>query len=109
MKIKYCVLTKVPSDEDKEGNLYDDVIYYDKSLKKWRLVGEGDCGEAKNWKSIKLPVFALGEILILDETGREIGGDRRKPSKWFVEYKEFYNVEEAIKCSEEVHKKEGDL
>lgn len=42
-------------------------------------------------------VFTLGEILILDENGREYGGHGRKPSKWFVEVTEVKSLEDAIK------------
>lgn len=48
-----------------------------------------------------VPVFKLGEILILNEYGRSIP-DGRKPSKWFVEYEVFDNIEAAIKRAKEV-------
>lgn len=49
------------------------------------------------------PVFSLGEILILDsEYGRSIP-DGRKPSKWFVSYECFENLEDAVKRSKEVY------
>ena len=51
---------------------------------------------------IRVPVFEPGEILIVDETGREVAGYCRKPSKWMVEYEEFDNLEEAIKRAREI-------
>ena len=48
---------------------------------------------------IRAPVFTLGEILILDENGREMCGHLRKPSKWRVECKEFGSPEGAIQCA----------
>lgn len=39
--------------------------------------------------AVRTPVFQMGEILILNESGREVGYPGRKPSKWAVEYDEF--------------------
>jgi hypothetical protein len=49
-----------------------------------------------------MPVFKLGEILVLNEHGRAIP-DGRKPGKWFVEYEVFDNIEAAIKRAQEVN------
>jgi len=46
-------------------------------------------------------VFILGEVLIC-QGGREICGQGRKPSKWYVEHETFNNVEDAIECSKRV-------
>lgn len=46
--------------------------------------------------SLRMPVFTLGEILVMDDSGREIGGVGRKPSKWDVECREFDSLEEAV-------------
>ena len=49
------------------------------------------------------PCFQLGEIMIMDgEYGRTIP-DGRKPSKWFVTYETFENIEDAIKRAKEVY------
>lgn len=48
------------------------------------------------------PVFSLGEILVLDETGREHAGLMRKPSKWNVTYELFYDVAMAVQRAREV-------
>jgi len=56
--------------------------------------------------SIRVKNFELGEILILDDYGREIGGRGRKPSKWFVEHKEFDSLDEAIECAIKVQNRQ---
>lgn len=47
----------------------------------------------------RYPVFHVGEILILDESGREFGYPGRKPSKWFIETEEFDDLDDAIRRS----------
>jgi len=51
---------------------------------------------------IRVPVFTVGEILIVDDSGREVAGALRKPSKWWVEYEEFDDLREAIKRAREL-------
>jgi len=48
-----------------------------------------------------IPVFSLGEILIMDSHDRTIP-DGRKPSKWSVTYETFNDIEKAIKRAREV-------
>jgi len=43
------------------------------------------------------PVFNVGEILILDSSGREVDYPGRKPSKWEVTYEVFDRLDEAVK------------
>ena len=57
--------------------------------------------------NVKLKVFELGEILILDSYGREFGGAGRKPSKWFVEYKMFDEIDKAIDCALKIAEGKG--
>jgi hypothetical protein len=52
--------------------------------------------------NLRQPVFQLGEIVIVNSDGREVICDGRKASKWFVEYEEFDNIEDAIRRSQEV-------
>lgn len=47
----------------------------------------------------RFPVFHVGEILILDESGREYGYPGRKPTKWYIETEDFDNLDDAIKRS----------
>ena len=42
-------------------------------------------------------VFYIGELLILDGFGREIGYPGRKPSKWGVRYETFSSLRQARK------------
>jgi len=48
------------------------------------------------------PVFMMGEILILDGDGREIGGRMRKPDKWDVTIEIYRTIEDAVTRAEEV-------
>lgn len=48
------------------------------------------------------PVFSLGEILVLDDSGREVAGLGRKPSKWRVTYELFYDIALAVERAREV-------
>ncbi len=52
--------------------------------------------------SLRRPVFFLGEILILDSSGREYAGHGRKPNKWDVQTEEFDNINDAIDRAKEV-------
>lgn len=49
----------------------------------------------------RVEVFSLGEILILDANGRDIG-TTRKPSKWFIETEEFDTLDAAVERALEV-------
>lgn len=53
--------------------------------------------------SFMVPVFELGEIVILTHRGgREVDGKQRKPSKWFVEVEEYRSLPKAVARSREV-------
>jgi hypothetical protein len=49
-----------------------------------------------------VPVFSLGEILVMGSNDRTIP-DGRKPDKWDVEYETFNNIGDAIKRANEVY------
>lgn len=53
----------------------------------------------------RVEVFSLGEILIVDQDGREIGGNMRKPEKWFVDAEYFDTAEQAVSKASEVIEK----
>jgi len=100
--IRFQVITKVPPDYE-EGNMADHFveakdIRFDTVWRKFYRFPDGF--------GIHVEVFALGEIVIVDEYGREVCGDGRKPSKWLVEFKEFKNIHEALACSRKVTKKD---
>lgn len=120
---EFVVITKVQAfdgTENSDGNLYDDVAVKFKNrpeFEKCKYVALSAMNSDLNTKlirempqsdwekdtvKIQLPVFYLGEILIVDkDCGREIIGRGRKPGKWFVEYETFATIEEAIKKAKE--------
>lgn len=51
--------------------------------------------------NMRAPVFNLGEVLILGDSGREIGYPGRKPSKWDVEVTEVPTLEAAELLSQQ--------
>lgn len=54
---------------------------------------------------LRVPVFVLGEILIVESvSGREIGGRGRKPAKWDVGYEEFVTEQSAVARAQEAMK-----
>lgn len=113
MKIEFIVITGVP-EFGETGNLYDDfltphprsdddasLVLTEMPMSWW--VSKSDSGQMI---PVRLQNFVLGEILICED-GREVAGRGRKPSKWFVGRRIFDNVEDAIKCAQEVLKDEG--
>jgi hypothetical protein len=103
MSYTFAVITKVP--KVREGNEYDQILVegYDKDNEEviYHLPKEGVEYRMVDTKFVnaKLPVFHLGEILILNESGREVGGMCRKPSKWSVEVEEFSHLDDAVQKS----------
>lgn len=49
-----------------------------------------------------VPVFTVGEILMMDSNDRTIP-DGRKPDKWDVEYEMFGDVDSAAKRAKEIY------
>jgi hypothetical protein len=89
--------------------MYDTALVRDPSEKEEGPPTYREIGPEENMETIKakdliwakLPVFDLGEILILDSPyGREVCGRGRKPSKWFVEFEHFTKLEYAVKRSQ---------
>lgn len=81
----FGVITRVPDPEKDDGNLASALVY--------RLPAEARMAVMLRGR---VPVFDLGEILVLDENDREISGRGRKPSKWEVDCEYFDNIEAAI-------------
>lgn len=54
----------------------------------------------------RVPVFILGEVLLLDENGREMFGKGRKPSKWDVDCQEFDSIDQALACATGIRDRE---
>lgn len=49
---------------------------------------------------LRVPVFTVGELLVLDHNERDTMG--RKPSKWDVDVETFDNIDEAVARAHEV-------
>jgi hypothetical protein len=117
----FAVITKVPKNNE-EGNKYDDLLIRNRVKEADNMTMANACGY-KSYKQcnaeeienipkkdiidVSLPVFDLGEVLILDNNGREATGRGRKPSKWSVEVEEFNNLNEAIEYSKKVLSEEA--
>jgi hypothetical protein len=100
---KFAVITKIPAD----GNCSDELLVPRKFKTGWDSGGEVEeelfttidnptAEDVIRMIRVRLPVFSLGEILIVNDIGREFAGKGRKPSKWNVEYEEFDTIEQAI-------------
>ena len=85
------VITRVPNPLTEDGNLASALVYRLPPDLTMLCMTQG-----------RIEVFTLGEILILDEYGREIGGAQRKPGKWHVEVEYFADLEEAVVRAREV-------
>lgn len=107
------VITQVPNPDEEDGNLAHEMFCADID----KLNGTPTFRPFRDLKRrnakggfiipVNLEVFSLGEIIIVDETEREIGGIGRKACKWYVEYKMFASDEmgKAIKLSQALLKK----
>ena len=112
----FGVITKVPKHIE-DGNKYDDLLVRDRKTEEDEMTMANACGykayrfyddeendgiSREDVVHVCLPVFSLGEILILDVTGREVAGRNRKPSKWFVTCEEFDNLDDAVDCAQKL-------
>jgi|GEM_PF-2697091 len=117
----FGVITKVPKNVE-DGNKYDDLLVRDRKTEEDVMTMANACGykayrfyddeendgiSREDVVHVCLPVFSLGEILILDNYGREIAGRGRKPSKWSVTCEEFDSLDNAIECSQKVLSEEA--
>jgi hypothetical protein len=100
--LRYQVITRVPDpdlDPTATGNLYDAIGW-------WPDGGDYDykAKAVRDYKrgSMWMPVFELGEVVIVNESGREVVGHGRKADKWDVGYEEFDDIEQAIARAIEV-------
>jgi len=100
--VEIAVITKVPKIGEGDGNLYN-AVFTRKDLEDEYK----DLLSDTSFIPIQLPVFKLGEILLLDHNDRDIFGIHsggRKPSKWDVTYEVFAvdQAEAAIRRALEV-------
>lgn len=119
--VYFAVITKIP--EDNEGNYACSEMLIKPDGKK-HVVGSniivspnfsselfakalGNQGNniidlsVEQYVFCSVPVFTLGEIMVMDSSGRTIP-DGRKPSKWFVTYETFNNINDAVKRAKEI-------
>lgn len=93
MKPRFIVITKA---EECDGNLACDVL---------RIEATG------KYVAVQVPIFRIGEIIVADENGREIGGAQRMADKCIdghaVDAEEFRSVRKAIKLARHVMKTRG--
>lgn len=99
--MKFGVITRVPEPPD-AGNMALTIPYVvteqpDESNGWLGRVEVARLGPAV--LNFRGPVFALGEILVLDGDGREFTGRGRKPNKWDVDCREFDDIQEALDCA----------
>lgn len=88
--VRLCVITGVTSEE------YANVtIYVDRAQNHWVAPLDHDINRMRSLCQRdpmglgKLPVFRVGEILVVNVHGREVAGQRRNPSAWCVSCEEF--------------------
>jgi hypothetical protein len=122
--IRFAVITEIPNDC--EGNYATGEILicpdtcnrvvgsnivvnppeFDESMFEDALVRKGSNTidlTKKQMVFCLIPVFRLGEILIINSYDRTIP-DGRKPSKWDVNCEYFDTIEDAVKRAKEVQK-----
>lgn len=96
--MKYGVITKVPPIEN-GGNLataMDILVETSQPTEQNDYLGTYERVGFPTVLSLRRPVFNVGEVLLLDDNGREIPYPQRKPAKWSVTCEEFDNVEAAV-------------
>jgi hypothetical protein len=105
MSLSFAVVTKTPTGKEVTGNLAATLDIYQVVQNRTK---ENDYTEGIEQipfpvaLRLRQPVFHVGEILILDESGREIGYPGRKPGKWDVEIEEFFYLDQAVVRAREV-------
>jgi hypothetical protein len=97
-KRKFLVINKI----EKGYGEYDCLILPEEI----RYLEEEPTNKITTMISHKVPVVEIGEIIILNDDGDSYGRDylgNFKPSKWFIEWKEFDDLEEAITYSRSIY------
>jgi hypothetical protein len=99
--VQFCVITSVPEAPD-VGNLALDVqVYLQDEGNGYKAFSDPDL-LGPGVLMLRTPVFVAGEILILDDSGREVAGKGRKPDKWGVKFEYFDDIHSAIRRAQEV-------
>jgi hypothetical protein len=110
--ITYAVVTKVPEPTGPEGggNLataLDQVFVKERPENMAMPFGRFGVLPMGVALLSYIPVFTLGEVLLLGPDGRELTGRGRKPSKWSVEIETFLTAEAAVIRAREVQDHEN--
>jgi hypothetical protein len=101
--MQLAVVTKVPPLED-PGNLaaaLDVLVETEQAGPENGYRGKREALPVHMMLALRRPVFQVGEILVLNEDGREAAGHGRKPSKWDVSVREVADLDEAVRVARE--------
>ena len=117
-ELRFVVITGVPSPPH-DGNLWDGMLMTD-GKRVFVDAGDDFCKLAlrvilqepdghDGWNTlfdsqtdktpfphVQLPVFTVGELVVVDANGREVNGHGRKPRRWFVDFEVYDDFETAI-------------
>jgi hypothetical protein len=96
--MKFGVITEVPPIEN-GGNLavaMDILVETGQPHESNDYLGTYERVDFPTLLLLRRPVFNVGELLVLDDDGREIPYPARKPGKWSVTCEEFDTVQAAV-------------
>ena len=102
-RVKLAVVTRVgPAEEG--GNLAVAMDLWQENTPPTRYdpIGTWKPAPVMLQLSLRSRVFIPGEILVLDDDGREVAGRGRKPGKWDVSIETFDTLEAAAARAAEV-------
>lgn len=105
--MKFEVITRVPTDDEQlehGGNL---AMPWGAIYQRVDNFVRVQVDPAVVMLGLQMPVFYLGEVLIVDEGGRELVGHQRKSSKWDVTVETFDTIEAAVARAQEVQNAEA--
>jgi hypothetical protein len=102
--MKFQVVTKVPDPLESQGNLAAafEIYVIDSPYPPGKARLLTMYRGASSLVALRTPVFHVGEVLIVDEDGRELPYPGRKPSKWEVDVEEYDSVEAAVERAQAV-------
>lgn len=101
--MKIAVVTRTgPSDTGSNLAVAMDLWQEDGPPTRYDPIGTWKPAPAMLQLSLRSRVFIPGEILVLDDGGREIGGRGRAPGKWDVSLEYFDTLEAAAARAAEV-------
>lgn len=110
MSYTIAVVTRIPEPDDHGNMAVPDCLPLYKEQRtpsgaqdfNAPLVEDFQMGGALLLGGYRSPVFRLGEILILDASGREPHGRGRKPSKWDITITHADTIADAVMLSRDV-------